>query len=43
MLSEKVIIIKLIVGLIKKDIIQMSEYFPKLHKNFGGKVKAQLI
>ena len=41
MLNEKAAIVLLIVGLIKKDIIQMSEYFPT-PISFAGRVKIEL-
>ena len=40
MLNEKARIFLLVNGLIRKDIIQMSEYFPK-PKYSGGRVKIQ--
>ena len=44
MLNGKVMIIYLIVGLIKKILYKMSQYFPKPYKPFGGdiNVKADL-
>ena len=39
MLSEKAMIIQLIIGLIKNA---MSEYFPKIYKHFGGNVRVEL-
>ena len=41
MLNGKDTMVGLIVGSIKKNIIQMTEYFPKL-KSLGGKVKVEL-
>ena len=41
MLNGKDTMIGLIVGSIKKNIIQMTEYFPGL-KSLGGKVKVEL-
>ena len=41
MLNGKGIVVILIAGLIKKDVIQMSEYFPKL-KALGANVKVEL-
>ena len=40
MLNEKATIILLTVGLIKKDIVQMSEYFPK-PKSLEANVKVE--
>ena len=40
MLNEKVMIIRLIVGQIKKDILSMREYFPE--PKSLGKVKVEL-
>ena len=41
MLNEKVIIL-LIVGLIKKTLSKMSEYFPKPYKSFGGNINVKV-
>ena len=35
-------IILLIIGLIKKTLYKMSQYFPKPHKIFGGNVEVEL-
>ena len=35
----KAMIIQLIVGLIKKTLEKMSQYFPKPYRSFGGKFK----
>ena len=32
----------LIVGLMKKTLYKMRQYFPKPYKNFGGNVKVEL-
>ena len=47
MSNEKVIIVYLIVGLIKKDLlwfypIKMSQYFPKPYEAFGGDIKVKV-
>ena len=44
MLNGKVMIIYLMVGLIKKILYKISQYFPKPYKPFGGdiNVKADL-
>ena len=41
MLNEKVIIL-LIVGLIKKTLSKMSQYFPKPYKSFGGNINVKV-
>ena len=42
MLSEKVLIIHSIIGLIRKIIVMMSQYFLQQYKRFGGNVKVEL-
>ena len=43
MLNGKGIIIHLIVGLIKKTFIKMSQYFPKLfNSHFGHSIKVKI-
>ena len=37
-LNGKAMINLLIVGLIKEALYKMSQYFPKLYKNFGGNI-----
>ena len=41
MSNGKVMIIHLIIGVTKKDIAEMSEYFPE-PKSFGKRVKVKL-
>ena len=38
MLNRKDMIIHLVVGLIKKILYKMSQYFPKPYKPFGGDI-----
>ena len=40
--NGKVTIILLIVGLIKKTLYKMSQYFPKPYRSFGANVKVDL-
>ena len=42
MSNGKAMTVLLIVGLIKKTLYKMSQYFPKLCKSFGGNVEVQL-
>ena len=42
MSNGKVMIILLIVGLIKKTLSKMSEYFPKPYKIFGENINAKV-
>ena len=42
MSNGRVMIIHLIVGLIKDTLYEMSQYFPKSYRNFGGNVKVEL-
>ena len=42
MLNEKVIIILLIVGLIKKTLHKISQYFPKLYSSFKGNINVKV-
>ena len=42
MSSGKVMIIHLIVGLIRKILRKMSQYFPKPYTTFEGNVKVEL-
>ena len=42
MSNGTVMINPLIVGLIKKYCIKMSQYFPKPYRSFGGNVKVEL-
>ena len=40
--NEKVMIIHLIVGFIKKTLHKMSQYFPKPYEPFGGDIKIKV-
>ena len=42
MLNGKDMIILLIVGLIKKTLYEISQYFPKPYKNFGGNINVKV-
>ena len=42
MLNGEDMIIPLIVGLIKKTLYKMSQYFPKSYRAFGGNVVVEL-
>ena len=42
MSNGKFLIIHLIVGLIKKTLYLMIQYFPKLYRNFAGNIKVEL-
>ena len=42
MSNEKVMIIVLIVGLIKRSHIKMSQYFPKPFRSFGGNISVKV-
>ena len=42
MSNGKDMIIHLIAGLIKKDLIQMSQYFPKPYKPFSGNINVKV-
>ena len=42
MLNRKVIIIHSLVGLIKKSLYKMSQYFPKLDRTFGGNISVNV-
>ena len=42
MSNGKVIIIHLIVGLIKKTLYKMSQYFPKPYEPFGGDINVKV-
>ena len=42
MLNRKVIIIHSLVGLIKKRLYKMSQYFPKLYRTFGGNISVNV-
>ena len=42
MLNGKVMIIHLIVGLIKKTLYKMTQYFPKPYKPFGGDINVKV-
>ena len=42
MLNGKDMIILLIVGLIKKTLYKISQYFPKPYKNFGGNINVKV-
>ena len=42
MLNGKVMIIHLIVGLIKKTLYKMSQYFPKPYEPFGGDINVKV-
>ena len=42
MSNGKVMIIHLIVGLIKKTLYKMSQYFPKPYKPFGGDINVKV-
>ena len=46
MLNRKVMIVRLIAGLIKKtksnDCIKTSQYFPKPYKSFGGDINVEV-
>ena len=42
MSNGKAMAVLLIVGLIKKTLHKMSQYFPKLCKSFGGNVEVEL-
>ena len=41
MFNGNVTVIRLVIGLTKKDIIEINEYFPK-PKSLGGNVKVEL-
>ena len=43
MLNRKVIIIHSLVGLIKRTLYKMSQYFPKLYRTFGRNIMSKLI
>ena len=42
MSNGKVMIIHLIVGLIKKTLYKMSQYFPKPYEPFGGDINVKV-
>ena len=42
MLNGKDMTVCLIVGLIKKTLFKMSQYFPKQFKNIGGNINAKV-
>ena len=42
MLNGKVVIIHLTVGLIKKILYKMSQYFLKPHESFGGDITVKV-
>ena len=42
MLNGKVIIIHFIVGLIKKTLYKISQYFPKQYEPFGGGINVKV-
>ena len=42
MSNGQVMIIHLIVGLIRKTLYKMNQFFPKPYRNFGGDVKIEL-
>ena len=42
MLNGKVVIIHLIVGLIKKILYKMSQYFLQPHESFGGDINVKV-
>ena len=42
MSNGKVMIVHLIVGLIKKTLCKLGQYFPKLYEPFGGNFKVEL-
>ena len=42
MLNGKVKIIHSIVGLIKKTLYKMSQYFPKPYRSFDGNINVQV-
>ena len=42
MLNGKVMIIRLIVGLIKKILYKISQYFPKPYEPFGGDINVKV-
>ena len=42
MLHGMDMIIRLIVGTIKKTLYEMSKYFPKPYKSFGGNIKVDI-
>ena len=42
MSNGKVIIVHLIVGLTKKTLYKMSQYFPKPYKPFGGDIMVRI-
>ena len=42
MLNGKDMIIHLIAGLIKNDLVQMSPYFPKPFEPFGGDINVKV-
>ena len=43
MSNGKIMIIHLIVGLIKKTLYKMSQYFPKPYEPFGGDISVKLV
>ena len=42
MLNRKIIIIHSLVGLIKKRLYKMIQYFPKLYRTFGGNISVKV-
>ena len=42
MLNESVMVIDSIVGLIKKTLYKMSQYFPKPYEHFGGDINVKV-
>ena len=42
MFNGKAMIIHLIVGLIKKTLYQMSQYFPEPYKSFGRNINVKV-
>ena len=42
LLNRKIIIIHSLVGLIKKRLYKMIQYFPKLYRTFGGNISVKV-